>query len=91
MVRSEDEEEEEDEDEEDAAEAEDTNNSGSHINDKCNLKEGDGNVLVNVSHPTADPDIYLPRNIADHIKPHQVCTCRIRNIHGPLYNIGLYS
>ena len=51
------------------------NDSSSHINDKCSLKERDGNVLVNVLHPTADPDIpvCLPRNIADLIKPHQIC------------------
>ena len=74
MLKSdEDDDDEEDyDDEEDAAEAEDVNNSGSHINDKCNLKEKDGSVLINLSHPTADPDIYLPKNIADHIKPHQV-------------------
>ena len=73
MVRSEEDDEEEEDFDEDAAEAEDPNNSGSHINDACNLKEKDGRVLVNVSHPTSDPDIFLPTNVADHIKPHQVC------------------
>ena len=70
MVKSE--EEEDDIDDEEAADDEDMNNGGSHINDNCNIKEKDGRVLVNLSHPTADPDIYLPINISDHIKPHQV-------------------
>ena len=70
MVKSE--EEEDDIDDEEAADDEDMNNGGSHINDDCNIKEKDGRVLVNLSHPTADPDIYLPINISDHIKPHQV-------------------
>lgn len=58
--------------EEDLAEAEDVNNSGSHINDMYNVADDQGRVLVNVGHPTADPDIYLSPLVAKHIKPHQV-------------------
>lgn len=70
MVNSE--EEEEDMSDEDYAEAEDVNNSGSHINDMYNVPDEQGRVLVNVGHPTADPDIYLSPLVARHIKPHQV-------------------
>ncbi|XP_053377474.1 helicase ARIP4-like [Mercenaria mercenaria] len=71
MVNSEEEEEEEMSDE-DYAEAEDVNNSGSHINDMYNIPDDQGRVLVNVGHPTSDPDIYLSNLVAKHIKPHQI-------------------
>ena len=32
-----------------------------------------GRVLVNVAHPTEDPDIFLAPQIAHAVKPHQVC------------------
>ena len=73
MVNSE-EDEEEDMSDEDYAEAEDVNNSGSHINDVYNIPDDKGRVLVNVGHPTSDPDIYLSNLVAKHIKPHQVIT-----------------
>lgn len=65
----------EDASDDDLAEAEDVNNSGSHINDQYNVRDENGNVLVNVGHPTADPDIYLSPLVAKCIKPHQVCSC----------------
>ena len=72
MVHSEEEDEDEDLSDEDHAEAEDMNNSGSHINDMYNIPDKDGRVIVNVGHPTSDPDIYLSALIARNIKPHQV-------------------
>ncbi|XP_052780852.1 uncharacterized protein LOC128217627 [Mya arenaria] len=72
MVRDEDEDEGEDASDEDFAEAEDVNNSGSHINDQYNVPDEHGRVLVNVGHPTSDPDIYLSPLVAKCIKPHQI-------------------
>ncbi|KAH3820380.1 helicase ARIP4-like isoform X2 [Dreissena polymorpha] len=74
MLKSEGDEEEEGEDmsDDDLAEAEDVNNSGSHINDQYNVPDENGKVLVNVGHPTSDPDIYLSPLVGKHIKPHQI-------------------
>jgi len=73
---------EEDEDdlsEEELADSEDVNNSGSHINDMYNVSDDQGRVLVNVGHPTADPDIYLSPLVGKHIKPHQVSRLVVKN------------
>jgi len=51
---------------------EDPNNSGMHVNDALNIRNIDGNVLVNVGHPEEDNDIYLAPQLAHCIKPHQI-------------------
>ncbi|KAL3852710.1 hypothetical protein ACJMK2_016328 [Sinanodonta woodiana] len=56
----------------DEADPEDVNNGGNHINDALNRPDEMGRVLVNVNHPVEDPDIFLPPQIAAHIKPHQI-------------------
>lgn len=43
-----------------------------HLNDKYNVSDSNGRVLVNVNHPSEDIDIFLPAFIAKHIKPHQI-------------------
>ena len=45
---------------------------GIHMNDGLNCPDQNGQVLVNVNHPTEDPDIYLPPFMAKNIKPHQI-------------------
>ncbi|KAK6176105.1 hypothetical protein SNE40_014453 [Patella caerulea] len=58
--------------EEDIIEEEDMNNAGSHIDDSINCRDEHGHVLVNLSHPPEDPDVYLAPQIARAIKPHQI-------------------
>ena len=53
-------------------EDEDPNNSGMHVDDCLNTREVDGQVLVNINHPSSDPDIHLAPQLANHIKPHQI-------------------
>jgi len=50
----------------------DPSNSGMHVNDALNIRNIDGNVLVNVGHPEEDNDIYLAPQLAHCIKPHQI-------------------
>ncbi|KAF0296317.1 Helicase ARIP4 [Amphibalanus amphitrite] len=60
------------EEEKEDGHAEDTNNSGSHTDDTCNVPDSLGRVLVNVGHPPAEMDIFIAPQIARNIKPHQV-------------------
>nr|XP_040060978.1 helicase ARIP4 isoform X1 [Gasterosteus aculeatus aculeatus] len=46
--------------------------SGAHINDAMNLPDAQGQVLVNISHPAEEKDIYLAPQLAKAVKPHQV-------------------
>lgn len=63
----------EEEEEEEDIESEDLNDGGAHINDEFNRLDDQGRVLVNVDHPSEDPDIFLSPQVAKAIKPHQVC------------------
>uniref|UniRef100_A0A1I8HLN3 Helicase ATP-binding domain-containing protein n=1 Tax=Macrostomum lignano TaxID=282301 RepID=A0A1I8HLN3_9PLAT len=45
---------------------------GKHAKDEHNVPDVSGRVLVNVSHPEDDSDIYLPSRIAKAIRPHQI-------------------
>jgi len=51
---------------------EDPSNSGMHVNDALNVRNTDGNVLVNVGHPEEDNNVYLAPQLAHCIKPHQI-------------------
>lgn len=53
-------------------EIEDPNNSGSHTNDCLNQPDSEGRVLVNLGHPSEDPDIFLAPQLARIVKPHQI-------------------
>jgi len=53
-------------------EDEDPNNSGMHVNDALNIRNVNGNVLVNVGHPDEDKEIHLAPQLAHCIKPHQI-------------------
>jgi len=57
---------------EDDDEADDTENSGSHVNDALNQRDAMGGVLVNVGHPASEQDIFLAPQLATIVKPHQV-------------------
>lgn len=48
--------------------------SGAHINDAMNLPDAQGRVLVNISHPAEEKDLYLAPQLAKAVKPHQVCS-----------------
>jgi RAD54-like protein 2 len=59
------------------SEEEDQDNSGMHVDDRLNVPQysgefNDEKVLVNVGHSSEEPDIYLPQQIQDIIKPHQI-------------------
>jgi len=60
------------EEEEEEDEEEDLENSGSHVNDALNRADAQGCVLVNVGHPSEEPDIFLAPQLASVVKPHQV-------------------
>ena len=47
-------------------------NSGMHTNDRYNLPDEHGRVLINVGHPDTEPDVYLAPQVARIIKPHQI-------------------
>ncbi|XP_023219206.1 helicase ARIP4-like [Centruroides sculpturatus] len=53
-------------------EIEDPNNSGSHTDDCLNRPDAEGRVLVNLGHPSEDPDIYLAPQLSRIVKPHQI-------------------
>lgn len=59
-------------DEDSDVDPEDPNNAGNHINDALNIHDDFGRVLVNIGHPSDEPDIFLAPQIARYIKKHQV-------------------
>ncbi|ESN91696.1 hypothetical protein HELRODRAFT_165757 [Helobdella robusta] len=60
------------EEEEEDDGTDDTENSGSHVNDAMNRPDSNGCVLVNVGHPPDEPDIFLAPQLASAVKPHQI-------------------
>nr|XP_022335587.1 helicase ARIP4-like [Crassostrea virginica] len=59
-------------DEDSDVDPEDPNNAGNHINDALNIHDDFGRVLVNIGHPSDEPDIFLAPQIARYIKKHQI-------------------
>ena len=53
-------------------EDDDPDNSGLHVKDELNLPDEQGRVLVNMSHPPEEEDIFLAPQLAAAVKPHQV-------------------
>lgn len=51
---------------------EDPSNSGMHTNDRYNIPDEHGRVLINVGHPETEPDVFLAPQVARIIKPHQI-------------------
>ncbi|XP_033221462.1 uncharacterized protein LOC117175816 isoform X1 [Belonocnema kinseyi] len=47
-------------------------NSGMHTNDRYNVPDEHGRVLINVGHPESEPDVFLAPQVARIIKPHQI-------------------
>ncbi|XP_015123185.1 uncharacterized protein LOC107045422 [Diachasma alloeum] len=50
----------------------DPSNSGMHTNDRYNIPDEHGRVLINVGHPDTEPDVFLAPQVARIIKPHQI-------------------
>lgn len=50
----------------------DLNNCGLFSDDRYNVPDENGRVLINVGHPENEDDIFLPPQIARAIKPHQI-------------------
>lgn len=50
----------------------DTNNCGAHTDDRFNVPDDEGRVLVNVGHPDDEEPIFLPPHLARVLKPHQI-------------------
>ena len=53
-------------------EEEESEPGGAHANDALNLPDSQGRVLVNLSHPPSETDIFLTPQLARAVKPHQV-------------------
>ncbi|XP_034183162.2 uncharacterized protein LOC117605678 isoform X1 [Osmia lignaria lignaria] len=58
--------------EEETDNEDDPSNSGMHTNDRYNIPDEHGRVLINVGHPETEPDVYLAPQVARIIKPHQI-------------------
>lgn len=58
--------------EEETDNEDDPSNSGMHTNDRYNIPDEHGRVLVNVGHPETEPDVFLSPQVARIIKPHQI-------------------
>lgn len=58
--------------EEETDNEDDPSNSGMHTNDRYNVPDEHGRVLINVGHPENEPDVYLAPQVARIIKPHQI-------------------
>ena len=53
-------------------ENQDQNNAGLHVDDKSNVPDQEGRILINVDHPEEDQPIFLSPNIARSVRPHQI-------------------
>lgn len=58
--------------EEETDNEDDPSNSGMHTNDRYNIPDEHGRVLINVGHPETEPDAFLAPQVARIIKPHQI-------------------
>jgi RAD54-like protein 2 len=47
-----------------------------HLNDKLNRPDENGQVLVNMNHPSEDSDIFLMPFLSKNVKPHQIGAIR---------------
>ncbi|CAF1412645.1 unnamed protein product [Adineta steineri] len=43
-----------------------------HVYDRVNIPDENGNILINVNHPSDDPDFYISKHLCSILKPHQV-------------------
>ncbi|XP_061592684.1 helicase ARIP4-like [Cololabis saira] len=53
-------------------EEEESEPSSAHVNDAQNQADAQGRVLVNLSHPPAESDVFLSPQLARAVKPHQI-------------------
>ena len=56
---------------------EDPNNSGQHVDDLLNVPDASGRVLINLSHPEGEEDIFLAPQLSRTVKPHQVSASNV--------------
>ncbi|UJR26103.1 hypothetical protein I4U23_007449 [Adineta vaga] len=43
-----------------------------HVYDRVNIPDENGNILINVNHPSDDPDLYICKHLCSILKPHQI-------------------
>ena len=43
-----------------------------HLDDRINTPDENGRILVNVNHPSVDPDLYIAQHLCPVLKPHQI-------------------
>ncbi|CAF3651610.1 unnamed protein product [Rotaria sordida] len=43
-----------------------------HVDDRVNIPDHNGNILININHPSDDPDLYIPKHLCSILKPHQI-------------------
>ncbi|CAF2309711.1 unnamed protein product [Rotaria sp. Silwood2] len=42
-----------------------------HVDDRVNVPDDNGNILININHPSDDHDLYLSKHLCSILKPHQ--------------------
>ncbi|CAM4935936.1 unnamed protein product [Rotaria socialis] len=43
-----------------------------HLDDRINVPDANGDIVVNINHPTNDPDLFVPKHLCPVLKPHQI-------------------
>ncbi|CAF0909875.1 unnamed protein product [Didymodactylos carnosus] len=43
-----------------------------HVDDRVNVPDENGLILINVNHPSEDDDLYIPKHLTSTLKPHQI-------------------
>ncbi|CAF0777005.1 unnamed protein product [Adineta steineri] len=43
-----------------------------HLDDRVNVPDENGNILINMNHPSEDPDLYMAKHLCPDLKPHQI-------------------
>ncbi|CAF3293445.1 unnamed protein product [Rotaria sp. Silwood2] len=43
-----------------------------HLDDRVNIPDENGDILVNINHPNGDPNLYVPKHLCPILKPHQI-------------------
>ncbi|CAB4067173.1 RAD54L2 [Lepeophtheirus salmonis] len=56
----------------DDAKIEDPSNSGMHVDDRFNVADENGRILINIGHPKEDSDVFLIPQLEKIVKPHQI-------------------
>ncbi|CAF3333665.1 unnamed protein product [Rotaria sp. Silwood1] len=43
-----------------------------HVDDRINIPDDNGNILININHPSDDRDLYISKHLSSILKPHQI-------------------